>query len=184
MNQTNQNDFKALITRLNDLAYKPMSPAQMIDLTRGFARVGYSRAEMIVRDIEHLEKIPANIYAAADNAARIVIEENQKNLYSRERWQALELCTSPDEFQLFFKIIALIIKIHADDLLPRNNAETVFVGPDLEAWVQMGRPQTWSPLVDQFLPGFEKLYKTNTLEEYLKRFYQFLKDNYKSRTDR
>lgn len=169
------NEFKACFERLEVLTGKPMSDSQIRSLMTEFRRIGPQKTENIISQMERVENLPKNIYGAVLNAIDRMREAEEVKLYSAKTWKAQELCTSPDDFELFFKIIALIMKLHADDVVKRNDDPDRSMGPDLETWHKMGCKKTWSPLVDNFLMGYITVYKNDkACTKFMRDFYTFL----------
>lgn len=170
----NQTDFAGLIARVTDSTGKTITDKQIGRLHAEFNRIGLNKANEVVRRVERMQSLPNNIVGLVLNIIDEVNDEFNKKLDNANKWKTDELCTSPDDFEMFFKIIGLIMKLHADDVVKRNDTPEC-TGPDLETWHNMGCKKTWSPLVDSFLLGYITVYKNDkACTKYMREFYTFL----------
>lgn len=173
--------LKAILRRLESAVGKPMSDVQNRRLCELLMPLDVHKASGIASDIERMENVPKNIVAVVLNAIDRIKENDSAKVFNANTWKAQELCTSTAEFETFFAILRLIMNIHDDDLIERNPVPAPCT--DLDMWIDMGRPKTWSPIVDHFLSGYEKVYKNDTAcLEFMKRYHASLIDRfYKSK---
>jgi hypothetical protein len=57
------------------------------------------------------------------------------------------------------------IKWHSMELAPRGGGG---VPPSLDEWVKSGKPETWSPIIDTVLKGYEAAAAAGDAERYFK----------------
>lgn len=171
------NDFTALLNRLESAQGKALTDVQKRRICELLVPLSATRASLIVSDIERMENVPKNIVAVVLNAVDRLKENDSSKAFNTTTWQAKELCTSTAEFETFFSILRLIMNIHEEKLIERNLDPAPCT--TLDMWIEMGRPKSWSPIVDHFLSGFEKVYKSDTAcLEFMKRYQQSLTERF------
>lgn len=159
-------------------------PVMIVEaLTELFTDMGPKQAKRIVNEITLSDSAPSNIVGAVK---RRWIEEKRlrdEKLEQREKWNAesKEAC-SKEEWKHFFHFLHLLSEAHRMRLV-KTNEFGVTTPLSIDDYVSVGRPETWSPILDHFLIGYETAYKLDlskpgAVKEFLERYNLQLKERF------
>jgi len=117
--------------------------------------------ERIIKLIEEYENVPSNIYGLVKRIWNERRYSNEKSANLSDEWRNAPDCTSPEEWRAFWPVIAEIYTWHMLGL-QKYNHDGVTIGLDVMEWHRLGRPKSWSPMIDHFLDLY---YKVHSLPE-------------------
>lgn len=131
--------------------------------------------DYIVRLVEKYENIPSNMYGLIDRLWSERKYWKEQKLNNTDDWKADPDNASGKEFSAFFAVLNEIFLWHTEKLV-QSNPEGVTVPMDISEWKRSGCPKTWSPIVDNFLTGYLKMYTTTSESNLLLYFMNNYKD--------
>ncbi len=145
-----------------------------------FDDMGKQNAKNIVGQLILSDNLPQNLYGAVKARWIEIKANNDRNTLMRENWPTDDECATPAEWSTFFAIVGEIMKWHQSGLV-KYNRDGVTAGLSIDDWKRVNRPQSWSPIVDHLLSGFEQAYKLDmsrkgALFDFLKQYQQKLEE--------
>jgi hypothetical protein len=140
-----------------------------------FAKIGERKSREIIRRLQEQPKIPQNISGMIEKEIATIEAEAEKNSWKK----TVEGAGSSEEFRAMMEFLSELTEWHRQGLVATDPLGST-TPMSIDEWAAFGRPKTWSPIVDHWLAGFEKAYKTDVsmpgyLLHYLLRYNQILR---------
>ena len=147
-----------------------------------FNGVGEIKTKAIIYRLKTYDKIPDNIIGCIDRLNNEIHNTYQEQEYKPKNREDLG---DPSSAGLMGEFMTEVFLWHELRLVERNTDNPCGV-LDIEQWVAAGRPKSWSPIIDNWLEGFEAAYymektKAGSVKIYMESYIRKLK---KERTER
>lgn len=120
-----------------------------------FLKIGEKDSRRIVSRISGFENIPSNILGIIKKEhGNIMAEEREKTSWKERHDEGMGTNSECSALMLFNQELFLW---HQLELVERNT-EGFSGSVDIDTYIKMERPKTWSPILDHWLYGFETAY--------------------------
>jgi hypothetical protein len=175
-----KDDYRGLLREIAACMGRDLSKMAGETLENFFREIGWEYSLIVVQEITSREHVPTNIYGLAKNIYREKKTHAENKHLWKENWVSKEDCTTPQEWEYFWKILGEILTWHELHLVETNEFGATTPIP-IEVYKKAGNPQSWSPVVDHLLSGYYSAMIGNLLGDYLERYYAQLVKSRKER---
>jgi hypothetical protein len=106
-----QGDYSSLIKELENLQGKDFTILQSETLIGEFKIIPWSSACWIVKSASRMERIPNNLFGLIRNRIDDEYNRIEKKKEEKTDWKATPGCTTPEEWHLYFGLLAKICQL-------------------------------------------------------------------------
>ena len=119
-----------------------------------FGKIGEIKTNCVVAELKMLDNIPSNIIGAVERYAQKAQYHNEAQQYKPKDRNDLG---DKESAGLIAEFLGEVLLWHELNLVDVNTDNPCGV-MDIEQWVSIDRPKSWSPIIDDWLKGFESAY--------------------------
>lgn len=142
-----------------------------------FEKIGEPKTRTIINKLKQYETIPQNIVGCIEKLNGEIRNTFEAQQYKPKNRDDLG---DPETAGLFGEMMAIIFSLHKGGVAQYNHDNPCGI-MDLDEWIIMGRPESWSPLIDTWLLGYEAACISETSQHgAVKKYMRCFVDNLKT----
>jgi hypothetical protein len=174
-----EGDYESLMTEIDAAVGRKIKGETAKKVEALLKEMGWPDAKRIVFTVVKSERVPVNIYGFIGNLYREIKIQREQEFLARERWRSDPNCCTPEQWTVWLNITTEIMMWHTLGLAKYNHETVVGSCTDYEAWLQYGKPKTWSPILDSFLkqlqiPYTQRITNQEVFTDFLRKYFSML----------